>query len=309
LVILVFGREVSRSAHQENSARLSENLSFSSVAGTLLTQENSFDTQLATLLTTGSHLTRPQFAVQLSELTQEVSAWRNVAGLMMTPVLSPNLNVTLSQATVIRVTDYDTMLAYVAQALSLSGPTTSNSAPTLGAAQLSLSATAASWGSQRHQLSGAPGSVTLSALTNVSGKLNVPQDVATLASAPNLAATRAIMISAIQIQPAPFPAPALTLLLAPTTSMLVQVAVSNLREIAQPVSLSLVLTSASGAVQQVTMTHTLAPSTSFAFVSHSFMVHSGEKGTFSVTLNGLPAAPGLRHSRTYALSVSPTGAG
>jgi len=309
LVLLVFGREVSRSAHQENSARVSENLSFASLATNLLGQENSFDTQLTTLLTTGSRLGRANFSVQFSELTQELSSWRAVAGLLKTPVLSPDLNVTLSDDTLTRVDDYDTVLAYVAQALSLSGPAPSPTTPTLGAAQLSLAQTAASWGADRHLLADAPGHVTLGALTTSVATLNVPQDVTTLAASPGLAATRAIVISAIEVQPAPLPAAALTLLLPPTSTMQVQVAVSNLRQIVQPVSLSLVLTSAAGSVQRVTLTQTLSPGTSFAFASHVFSVFDGEKATMTVTLEGVPATSGLTHERTYTVDVSSSGLG
>lgn len=275
----------------------------------LLTQENSFDAQLASLLTTGSQLSRTAFALQLSQLTQDLTSWRDVAGLMKTPVLSPHLNVTLAQDTLRRASDFDTILAYLAQGLSLNGPSTSASAPTLGEAQSSLSATAASWGAWRHELSRAPGHVTLMALTNLSARLNIPQYVQTLAAASNLAATRAVVIAAIQVQPAPFPALAGTLLLAPTTTMQVQVAVSNLRVIIQPVTVSMVLTPQGGPAQRTTLAHTLAPTTSFAFESHTFSVFPGEKGTFSVTLNGVPGASGLMHRRTYVLNVSPSGLG
>ena len=308
-LVLVFAREVSRAAHQEPSARQSENLSFATLATTLLSQENSFDTQLASLLTSGSGLSRVAFTVKMSELTQQLSQWRDEAQFLERPVLSPTLNLTFARDTLTRVSDYDTVLAYVAQAIDLTGPTTTAASPRLGAAQLSLSATAASWGAQRHELASAPGRVTLLALTNVSGRLNVPQDVATLASATNLSPTRVIVIAAIQVQPAPFPAPALTLLLDPSSTMQVQVAVSNLREILQPVSLTMVLTPATGTAQRVSDTQMLAPLTSFAFAAHTFNVFPGEKGTLTVTLNGVPSSSTLVHSRTYSVSVSPTGSG
>lgn len=307
-ILLVFAREVSRSAHQETAARQSENLNFSAVATTLLGQENSFDSRLAALLSNGAGLTRVNFAVQLSQLSQELSTWRDVARIMRAPVLSPDLNVSLSDATLTRAADYDRVLAYVANALNLSGPPAASSL-SLGVAQLSLSQTAATWGNERHLLAGAPGHVTLAALTNVTGRLNVPQDVATLVSAPSLAPTRAIVISAIRVQPAPFPAPALTLLIAPTSSFQVQVAVSNLREIVQPVTLSMTLTPAQGVVQRVTTTQTLAPGTSFAFAGHNFGVFPGESATLTVSLNGVPTSSTLAHSRTYAVRISPSGAG
>lgn len=308
-VVLVFGHEVSRSAHQETSARLSENLNFAQLAGTLLGQENAFDTNLASLLTGGTHLNRVTFAVQLSELTQQLSAWRDVASQIKTPALSPNLNATLAADTLTRASDYQVILAYVAQALNLAGPSTPPGAPSLGAAQSSLLATAASWGSERHLLASAPGQVTLVALSHASAVLNVPHYVQTLATAPTLLATRAIVIAAIQVQPAPFPSPPLSLELAPTTSMQVQVSVSNQREILQPVTLSMVFTPRTGSVQQITMTQTLAPLTSFAFASNNFVVFPGETGTLSVTVNGVPAAAGLLHNRTYSVSVSSAAAG
>lgn len=308
-VVLVFGREVSRSAHLETSARLSENLSFSQVADTLLSQENTFDTDLTSLITQGSHLTRTAFAVQLTELTQELSTWRAVATQMRAPVLSPDLNTLLSQDTLTRVGDYDAILAAVAHSLDLSGPNTSNATPTLAQAQTSLLATAASWGDERHLLARAPGHVTLAALTHVSAGLNVPQYLLTLTAAPTLAPTRAVIIAAVEVQPAPFPAPALSLVLAPTSTLQIQVSVSNLREIVQPVNVTIVLAPSTGAVQQVTYSHTLGPLTSFAFAAHTFSVFPGEKGTLRVSLNGVPASIALAHSRTYAVTVSPSATG
>lgn len=308
-VVLVFGHEVSRAAHQESSVRASENLNFAALATTLLGRENSFDAQLATLFTTGAQLTRVDFAVRLSELTQELSSWRDQVVFMRTPVLSPDLNVTLVDDTLTRVTDYEVVLSDVARALSLPGPSAPTSSLTLAAAQQSLLETAASWGTDRHVLAAAPGRVTLVALTHVSAQLNVPQDVTALVNSRNLAPIRAIVLSAIQVQPAPLPAPALTLRIAPTSSIQVQVAVSNLREIVQPVSLSITLTPATGQVQRVTMAQTLSPVSSFAFASHAFSVYAGEKATLSVQLNGVPAAAGLVHRRIYALSVSPSGLG
>jgi len=91
--------------------------------------------------------------------------------------------------------------------------------------------------------------------------------------------------------------------------MQIQVAVSNLRQITQPVALTMVLTPATGPAQQVAMTQTLSPGTSFAFASHTFNVFDGEKATLTVTLNGVPASAGLAHQRTYSVVVSPSGLG
>ena len=308
-LVVVFAREVTRAAHQEHSARQGENLSFAAMAATLLGQENSFDSHLATLLSSGSNLSRVAVAEQLSQLTQDLGAWRDEASLLRTPVLAPPLNLTLSAETEARAADYATIVSYVAHALQLNGPAVTNPSLSLGAAQLSLLATAATWGAARHELEYAPGAVTLAALSVASARLNVPQDVTVLASSANLSATRAIEISAVQVQPAPFPAPSHTLLLAPTTTLEVQVSVSNLREILQPVSLTMTLTSSTGAVQGANATQTLSPLSSYAFASHVFSVAPGEKGTLSLSLNGVPGSALLVHNRTYVVRISPSGLG
>ena len=308
-VALVFSREVTRSAHQESAARLSENLSFASLATTLIAQENSFDTALATLLNSGAHLTRAEVATKLSQFTQELSAWRSVAQIIRTPVLTPNLNVTLSDETLTRVDDYDVVVSEVAHALTLSGPTIAATAPTLGQAQASLAATAATWGSERHLLATAPGAVTLPALSALAAGANVPQDLAVLSSANNLLPTRAMEIAAIQVQPAPLPSPALTLSFTPTTSIQVQVAVTNRRELLQPLSVTVTFTPSVGTPQTFSATQTLSPLTSYAFAPATFAVFPGEHGTLSVLLTSSPVDPTLTHRRVYSVVVAPASVG
>ena len=309
LLVVVFGHEVSRSAHLENSARLSEDLSFAQLATTLINHENTFDFQLNQLLTSGAQLSRVDFALRLSELAQDLTFWREVATQMKTPVLTPSLNVLLSNDTLMRVNDYDNLLSYIAVALALPVPVNALAPRSLGEVQKSLLSTAANWGEARHQLAHSPGHVTLSPLTNLSAVLNMPQVVNALAATPSVAISRAIEISAIEVQPAPFPAPAQDLVLAPTNSVQVQVSISNLREISQPVSLVMTFTPSTGSSQQVTQTQTLSALTSFAFPRHIFSVFPGERGTLSVTLNAVPSSAQLLHNRTYRVSVSTSGPG
>ncbi len=304
LVVVVLGRQVAHYAHQATSARGSENASFVSLATVLLTQENSLDGDLATLLTTGSRLSRVSFATDLGAMEQEVSSWGALAVQLRSPELTPSLNETLADETLARVRDYQRVLATVAAGLVLSGPA-ADPALTLGLAQLSLAATAASWGHERHELAAQPGGVTLAALTARSARLPVPGLVQALASSTNLAATRAVQIAAVQAQPAPLPAPRQVMELTPTSTLQIEVSVSNLREILQPVTMTMAFTPVGGSTQRVSQTQTLSPLTSYAFASHVFVVHPGEKGTLTIALNGIPAAAGLAHQRVYAVSVAP----
>ena len=161
-VIVGFWSDVSSIAHHQTSAQRTENLSFATLAGNLITQENAVDRRLATLLSSGADLTRVAFAADVASLEQQISQWRDLADQLRTPVLSPSLNLTLSQETISRALDMDVVLADVTTALELSGPRVSGGL-SLGRAQLSLASTAASWGAQRHELASAPGAVTLPA--------------------------------------------------------------------------------------------------------------------------------------------------
>ena len=72
LVVLLFARDVTRSAHGAISPRRSENRSFGVLANLLLSQQNDFDAHLAYLLANGTSLTRPVFAARLTQLYQEL---------------------------------------------------------------------------------------------------------------------------------------------------------------------------------------------------------------------------------------------
>ena len=304
LIVVVLGRQVDYFAHQQSATRQNETLNFGALATALLGQENSFDARLASLLTTGTSLSRSAFVTDVSAMEQELSLWRSEATQLESPGLSPALNVTLAHETLARVADYENVLFAVGQALAINIP-----APQpvlrLGVAQLSLAATAASWGQERHELASQPGSLTLMALSAKSSRLNVPGYLQTLAASAALAPTRAFVISAVQVQPAPLPAAVGSLDLTPTTAMQVQVAATNERDITQAVVETLSFVPAGGSGQHVTQSVTLAPLASYAFDPHSFAVHPGEKGTLTVTLSPAPGVGGLTHQRVYAVSVAP----
>jgi len=65
LLVLVFARDIGRSAHGAINPRRSENRSFAALANSLLGQENAFDARLTYLLTNGESVSRSVFAARL----------------------------------------------------------------------------------------------------------------------------------------------------------------------------------------------------------------------------------------------------
>jgi hypothetical protein len=84
-VVLVFARDVSRSAHDAITNERSENRSFAGLANTLITQENAFDTRAARLLRNGGTLTRPIFDARLQQLDQQLPTGRRAPNSCVGP--------------------------------------------------------------------------------------------------------------------------------------------------------------------------------------------------------------------------------
>ena len=154
-----------------------------------------------------------------------------------------------------------------------------------------------------------PGIVRLDALSADSATYEASVGLARLTSSSSLALTRAIGIATVAVTPAPLPAPAGTLLMAPVALMHVGVTVRNASYDEQPVVLLVTLTPVGGAVQSQRFSMTMGPLRSYAFVAKLFVVHPGEHATLSVQLGGAPAAAGMTKSRTYQLRLSPAGGG
>ena len=95
LIVLVFARDVSRSAHGAITERQSENKSFAALANGLIDQENEFDARLDRLLDQGATLRRIVFAARLYQLNDVLPGWITDADLLRQPALSHKVNETL----------------------------------------------------------------------------------------------------------------------------------------------------------------------------------------------------------------------
>lgn len=310
LLILVFARDVTRSAHGAIGPRRSENRSFAQLANSLLGQENSFDAHLTYLLNHGSTLTRPVFGARLDQLAQQLPLWTTEASQLRRPVLAHHVNDTVYALTEQRCDDYQVVLGYIASTLSLPWTTGATySAASVHTAQASLVATAQQWGSARWSLRREPGLVTLLATSADSARLDLPAVVQALATSPGLALTRGVGISAVQVLPAPLPAAIGDLVLPPSSTMHLGIAVTNSSYVEQPVTLlvTLVPTNGFGVSQSQTMRTVLGPLESYAFVAKILSTKASEKATLRITLAGAPTAAGMSRVRVYNLTMSPSG--
>jgi hypothetical protein len=103
LLVLLFARDVSRSAHGAIGPRRSENRSFGALANSLVSQENIFDGHLSYLLVHGATLSRPIFAARMSQLREQLPHWAIEADQLRRPQLAHNVNGVVGAQTEVRI--------------------------------------------------------------------------------------------------------------------------------------------------------------------------------------------------------------
>jgi len=307
LIVLVFARDVSKSAHDATNPKRSENRSFGALANTLLAKENNLDGRLDQVLAQGNTLGRPAFAARLNEFDQELSNWETAADQLRRPALAHQVNDTLYRITLERVAAYQTLLGDVARVLKLPWSTEPIDVVTNPAA--TLVATSQQWNRVRFALAKEPGLVHLDRTTDASATYFAAHGTTTLAKSPGLALVRAISIGAVRVAPAPLPAAAGVLLLPPVGSVQFGVSVVNASYDVQPVRVTIRVTPLNhrGAPFVQTMTTTLGPLQGYAFIPKSFHTAASERARVVVTLSGAPAAAGKVITETYSLEMSPSG--
>ena len=310
VLVLLFARDVTRSAHGAIGPRRSENRSFAGLTNNLIGQQNAFDSRLSYLLADGATLTRSVFAARLDQLGQSLPNWLVQAEQLRRPQLAHGINDVVAEMTVDRVDAYETLLDNVASALTLPSPVTATTAVT--DPELVLIQTSQQWGTDRFALAREPGRVTLAPLTTLSATYVKDNGLLGLASAPNLVLTRGIGIAAVRVAPTPLPSSHGQLVLPPASSIRVGVSVVNAVYVVQPVSLQVTFVPSNGpskgrAINQV-MRVTMGPLSSYAFVPTPIATAPSERGTLTIVVRGAPAAPAMSRSRVYEVTMSPSGA-
>ena len=309
LVVLVFARDVTRSAHGAIGPRRSENRSFAGLTNALITQENQFDQRLADLLRSGDTLSRPVLDARLGQLQQQLNLWDTLAEQLRRPKIAHDVNDEMSDLTEQRIAAYETILSAITTALTLPALTPVTSLPAVVDPAQTLLATSSQWAFDRWALAKEPGRVRLYELTTNAATSYQVVGVQRLVASTALAVTRGVAIAAVSISPAPLPAAHGVILLPPVTLVHMGVTVMNAEFVEQTVTLQITLTPTNGPLPSVTQSFalTLAPLQSYAVVPKLFATVANEKATLRIAVNGAPAAPGMSRSRTYAVVMSPSG--
>ncbi len=311
LVLLVFARDVARSAHGAGGPRRSENRSFAGLANSLISQENSFDVGLFRLLRDGPNLNRPVFYARLSLLHQALPVWLNEAELLRRPKLDHDINDVMAQITEKRVDAYESIMTSITRDLTLPGFVLVGAEQPTTAPARALLASVSTWGHDRFVLAKEPGLVTLHKLTSKAATYySVSGDQALVASA-SLALHRGIGVAAVLVNPSPLPAPRGELLLPPVNSIHVGVSVKNASFVDQTVIINVTMIPSNGPIpgeRQSLRVH-LKPLQAYAYTPKNFATVADERATLQITVSGAPAAPGMVTTRSYRVVMSPSGHG
>ena len=313
LLVLLFARDISRAGHGATSPRLSENRSFAALTNSLVNQENAFDARTAYLLTRASSVSRPVFDARLEQLAQLVSSWQVQASRLRRPQLAHDVNDTIAQLTEQRIDDDEFLLTAVANGLSLPWTPSFTLAKglTIATAQASLVATSEQWNVARRSLRLEPGHVALLATKNAVATLPFATVMTRLEQSPSLILTRGVGITAVSVQPSPLPAPSGEILLPPTSSVHLGVTVTNASYATQRVSVAVVFTPSgpSALAQRQTLSVTLGPLGSYAFVFQNLHSAPSEHAVLSLSVAGTSSGANMSRSRRYTVVISPSGNG
>jgi len=306
LIVLVFARDVSRSAHGAITARRSENRSFGALANALILQENAFDGRLYLLLSQGGSLSREVFAARLSQLDEQLSGWSTAADQLRRPTLSHDVNNEFDLLTQERVETYQTLLGDVAHDLQL--PWNVQYSATIVNPAVSLIETSKSWNMDRFALRKEPGTVRLDA-TSAQTAQYFDKNGANALQSTSLALVRAVDIAAVRVNPSPLPSKSGLLLLPPVTSVQVGVTVVNDSYDNQPITFTVQVIPLNnrGASFSQRMTTTLGPMGAFAFVPKILTTVPSEQARIIFHVIGARAAVGKLTTETFRLEMSPSG--
>ncbi len=307
LIVAVFARDVNHAAHNASGPRRSEDLSFAALSNALVTQENQFDTHLASLLNQAGTLPRVVFAARLYQLNDALAGWSEDADLLRHPSLSHNINDSIDTLTDERVAAYQTLLGDVARSLELPWTTKPNEPVTNPGA--TLIATSEQWNRDRYALRKEPGHVNLDATSVASAKYFLTHGVSLVTRSASLELVRAISIDAVRVDPSAFPSASGLMVLPPVRSVQLGISVLNASYDDQPITLSVRVTPLNGLGQAFsqTMTATLGPDAAYAFVPRALVTSPSERATLVIRVLGVRAAVGKVSEEHFRLEMSPSG--
>ena len=304
--VVVVAHDVQRLSAQSFSNRASLNRTFAVLAQSVVVDERAYGREVVGLLDSGGSLSRSAFDAQVSALSVEGRQLRQRTSILLSPHIDGDVQRTLNEVTDLRVDAVDGVLGALGRSLEL---------PTAPHTQLSASVAGAMiersnhlWATARRSLARAPGHAHLVRSVFAVVPSSLSAQILTLTTASTLSATRAVSLSAIEVQPSPFPAARGRLVLGPTTTVSLDVVVANLRWIDQSVSVHVTVrpTGPLGVgVSRTSTVHVVALGASAVDFS-SLPVVPGESASVNISLTGAPTSSSAAGRRTYQLTVAPS---
>ena len=304
LLVLIFARDVSRTAHGDVRAVRSENQSFAVLSNAIITEENTVDSTLTALLVRGAQFNRAQLSAQMTTLNDTLRVLPAQASQLRNPTLRNDVNGKLATWCQARASAYSSLLSDVAATLSLPWPT--RPAESERQAVTVLRTTTGQWHALTTVLAHQPGHVVLTPFSDFTGVLDIGALTQQMLQTPSLKVARSLAIAAVSVSPAPFPAPPGDLELVGTSPLVLGVSVLNGSFANQPASVTATLVSSTGVTTTRRMSATLGPRRAYAFSDLTFALVSGERATLRIVVTGAPATPGQSTVRTYRVHVAST---
>jgi len=310
VLIVVVGHDITRAAHADEQSRTIQNTNFAAIANAMVTQSDDVGQQLVTTLNQAPTKSRLWLGSQINALVVAAQNLEEHATVLSTPVIASNEQERVRAVLLERTASVEQVGAALSASLALPVPTGVPAASPAAIVSLARESDRR-WLAAQAVLLREPGHVHLVDSVFPLSNYALGTTLANLSQAATLQLQRSITISAVAVQPSPFPAAAGQLVLPPVTSFTLGITVTNQSYVDQPyaVSVSVRPTSGGGAAFHQKFSGNLGPSASYAVLPDTVAVLPGERATVSIQVSGAGVSVNGGDQKRYQLvvSTSPTG--
>lgn len=310
-VIVVFGRDVLRAAHDSRSARESRNTSFATLATAIISSSSSLDHDTISLLDSAPSMSRSTLLTSWTELEKRARDVLQSAEHAREPSIETGINEKLTSVMTLRIAAWETIRQSVEGPLGVPGVTTPPSG-VLNQAVANLQTANTAWERAHGALRHRPGHVRLPLGAWTLPTLDVPglvhAAITTLALRPNAI----VAINAVSMNPQPLPsgsAGATALVLLPTSSVELGVSVRNSSTTDTTITVHATLTPTNrlGKVVTLSATSSLRASSNTAVLFSEVPITPGERAILRVWVSGAAPTSKGAANRIYTVKVASAG--
>ncbi len=310
VLVVVVGHDITRAAHADPQSRTIQNTNFAAIANAMVTQSDALGQQLVLTLNEAPSKSRLWLGSQINALVVSAQNLEEHATALSTPVIAANEQERVRAVLLERTATIEQVAAVLSTSLAL--PVLTGVPASSPAAIVNLSRESdRRWLAAQSVLLGEPGHVHLVDSVFPLSNYALGTALSNVSQAANLQLQRSITISAVAVQPSPFPAAVGQLVLPPVTSFTLGVTVTNEAYVLQPyaVSVSVRPTSGGGGAFLQTFSGNLGPSASYAVLPDTITVLPGERAIVTIQVSGAGVSLNGGDQKRYQLVVSTSPAG